>query len=327
MIQKRLYYNIAWRWCAIHICIYIFIMFSFYFYSFFWLWFSARLRLNTDAFSYSCRYTDAVWWFGCFFLFFFESVWFSFEFNIILSFFVCFVHLLVLWIVIQALRVTEQPIKMNRWAIHRAVSRKSNRFWYVCSPELQCNKMKEPKNEKKRGKNWRVASDFVFFSFFSDIYFFGVAFAVVVVVCEAEKSPKNLILYCWLNNEDIFPLNNKNMIPLFEHNNRIRNYRSFSFRRRSPVLLCTLSLDGRMFLKFHVIWLFNSDFFHPVAFMKKKKRKTKLTQKNAVFLSVCLSFYLCLRSWTMLRRGGLMSRSNNVHQEYQESTPFERQYT
>lgn len=68
-------------------------------------------------------------------------------------------------------------------------------------------KTKRKEEEKKCLVVWRVASD-TFRAYVLLLFFYGCG--------EAEKSLKNLILYCCRNNEDIFPLNNKNMIPLFE---------------------------------------------------------------------------------------------------------------
>lgn len=135
-----------------------------------------------------------------------------------------------------------------------------------------------------------------------------------------EKSVKNLILYCCRNNEDIFPLNNKNMIPLFEYN-QLKKKLSFvlSFVRSSPVFR-TLQTRAKRHIHTHThapfVWtfvaLFNSDFGF-------QSYLSKLTQKNESFFSVLIRCCCCC--WCRTRYGKAVScHDSTMRTAYQNST-------
>lgn len=112
-------------------------------------------------------------------------------------------------------------------------------------------------NEKRREKK-KLTCCFRFFTCVSFFFFFG----------EAEKSLKNLILYCCPNNEDIFPLNNKNMIPLFVAYNSsliptlLTCAFSFSFFPHTHSVAHTHSVGEVMSIKFMIWFLLFSVFFY-----------------------------------------------------------------
>lgn len=124
-----------------------------------------------------------------------------------------------------------------------------------------------------------------FVLFFSSFFLIFDFFFLFIFFCyEAEKSLKNLILYCWPNNEDIFPLNNKNMIPFFEHTTQLNQ--KLSFVLIPTWFTCVLYVwTGRMCCDIHMIWLFNSDF----------RVFIQTDPKECRFLSVFLSFCIARR--------------------------------